>query len=84
MQNWHSLRPFIIPVVFTNETQVGDECSQQGWEVLPVRVAAAEGVPVLKFMYEDVMNTYQSTFYGYSNGGHWIYKHINRNVGRVT
>ena len=68
VQNWLSLRPYIIPVIFTNETEVADECRRMGWEVFPVRIAAADGIPVLKYMYQDVMGAFNTTFYAYSNG----------------
>ena len=68
VKNWLSLHPFVIPVIFTNETEVADECRRQGWEVFPVRVAAADGIPVLKYMYQDVMAAFNTTFYAYCNG----------------
>ncbi|XP_052817697.1 uncharacterized protein LOC128243790 isoform X2 [Mya arenaria] len=65
--NWLSLHPFVIPVVFTNDSDVAADCSRKGWGVLPVLVSAAEGIPVLKYMYRDVMEKYNTTFYAYSN-----------------
>ncbi|XP_052807398.1 uncharacterized protein LOC128236529 [Mya arenaria] len=65
--NWMSLNPFVIPVVFTNDSDVSADCSRNGWKVLPVLVTAAEGVPVLKYMYRDVMEKYNTTFYAYTN-----------------
>ncbi|KAK3579568.1 hypothetical protein CHS0354_010454 [Potamilus streckersoni] len=65
--NWLSLRPFVVPVVFTNESAVIEACNNSGWMTLPVRVAAAEGVPVLKYMYIDAMKKIDSDFYAYSN-----------------
>ncbi|KAK3599735.1 hypothetical protein CHS0354_037207 [Potamilus streckersoni] len=65
--NWLSLRPLIIPVVFTNETSLAEECSQKGWRVLPVRATAAQGAPVLKYMYLDVMKRFDSNFYAFAN-----------------
>ena len=67
VRNWVLLRPFIIPVVFTNDSGIAEECSQYGWEILPIRVEAAGGVPVLKHMYRDIMAEYNTTFYAYSN-----------------
>ena len=67
VRNWSSLRPFAIPVIFTNDALVANECKRKGWNVLPIRVTAADGIPVLKFMYEDVMTAYNTTFYAYSN-----------------
>lgn len=66
--NWKSLMPYVIPVVFTNETSVAKQCSQFGWETRHISVAAADGIPVLKYMYRDAMNNYNSSFYAYSNG----------------
>ena len=68
VRNWLSLSPFVIPVIFTNESDVADECRRMGWEVFPVRVAAADGIPVLKYMFQDVMEAFNTTFYAYSNG----------------
>ncbi|KAK3599738.1 hypothetical protein CHS0354_037211 [Potamilus streckersoni] len=65
--NWISLRPLIVPVVFTNETSTAEQCSQKGWKVLPVRAAAAKGAPVLKYMYLDVMKQFDSKFYAFAN-----------------
>lgn len=68
VRNWLSLRPFVIPVIFTNETEVAEDCRRHGWEAFPVRVGAADGIPVLKYMYHDVMAAFNTTFYAYSNG----------------
>ena len=68
VRNWLSLRSHVIPVVFTNETSVARECQRLGMNVFPVRKAAANGVPVLKYMYLDVMANYNTTFYAYANG----------------
>lgn len=68
LQNWVSLKPFVIPVVFTNESSVVKECLQSGFEVRHISVAAADGIPVLKYMFRDVMDLYNSTYYAYSNG----------------
>lgn len=68
LQNWLMLRPFVIPVIFTNETSVAEECARNGFETRHITVAAADGIPVLKYMYRDVMENYNTTFYAYSNG----------------
>ncbi|KAL3860529.1 hypothetical protein ACJMK2_010647 [Sinanodonta woodiana] len=65
--NWLALRPFVVPIVFTNEAAVGKVYARAGWLVLPVRVAAADGVPVLKYMYLDAMKQFESDFYTYVN-----------------
>ncbi|XP_046361330.2 uncharacterized protein LOC124138636 [Haliotis rufescens] len=68
LKNWANLRPHIRPVFFsTNENDTKD-IIQHGWEVLPVTKIAASGVPVLKYMYLDVIRKFKSKLYGYSNG----------------
>ena len=66
-RNWLSLRPFVIPVVFTNEPAIASDCREKGWLVHPIRVASSDGFPVMKYMYEDVIAAYSTTFYAYSN-----------------
>ena len=67
VRNWQSLRPYVIPVVFTNQASIADDCRRKGWDVLPVRISANGGIPVLKFMFLDAISTYNTTFYGYGN-----------------
>ena len=66
-RNWLSLRPFVIPVVFTNEPAIASDCREKGWLVLAIRMASSDGFPVMKYMYEDVIAAYSTTFYAYSN-----------------
>ncbi|KAL4234707.1 hypothetical protein ACF0H5_006349 [Mactra antiquata] len=66
--NWNSLKPFIVPLIFTNDSSVAKECSNSGWEARNISVAAADGIPVLKYMYKDAIANYNSTFYAYANG----------------
>ena len=67
VKNWLSLRPFVIPVVFTNDTSIASECRRNGWDVLPARVTALDDIPVIKFMYLDAMKAYNTLYYAYSN-----------------
>ena len=67
VKNWAALRTFVIPIVFTDESSVASECREKGWLVHPIRVASSDGFPVMKYMYEDVMSAYNTTFYAYSN-----------------
>ena len=66
-RNWLSLRPFVIPVVFTNEPAIANDCREKGWLVHAIRMASSDGFPVMKYMYEDVIAAYSTTFYAYSN-----------------
>lgn len=52
--NWSQLKPFIVPVLFTNDSQLAGQAAQSGWHTLPVSRTAI-GVPVLKNMYLDSM-----------------------------
>ena len=67
VKNWLSFRPFVIPVVFTNNTSIASECRRNGWDVLPARVTALDDIPVIKFMYLDAMKIYNTSYYAYSN-----------------
>ena len=67
MRNWSSMKPYIIPVIFSNSEHVRTTCISAGWKALPVSVST-HGVPVLKYMYRDVKERFNSTFYAYSNG----------------
>ncbi|XP_060080108.1 uncharacterized protein LOC132559499 [Ylistrum balloti] len=67
IRNWLQLKPFIQPILFTNETLLAQEAVEKGWDVLPVR-KAGRGVPILKYMYKDAMEKYKSRFYAFSNG----------------
>ncbi|XP_033754626.1 uncharacterized protein LOC117337647 [Pecten maximus] len=67
IRNWQQLKPLIQPILFTNEALLTEEANEKGWTVLPVR-KAGRGVPILKYMYKDAMERYNSTFYAFSNG----------------
>lgn len=54
LRNWSQLKPFIRPILFTNDSQLADQAVQSGWHTLPVSRTAI-GVPVLKNMYLDTM-----------------------------
>ena len=67
VKNWLSFRPFVIPVVFTNDKTIASKCRRNGWDVLPARVTALDDIPVIKFMYLDAMKAYNTSYYAYSN-----------------
>ncbi|KAL3848579.1 hypothetical protein ACJMK2_019429 [Sinanodonta woodiana] len=67
VQNWKYFWPHIRPVLFTNDTELGDICRRHGWSILPLKHTAIEGVPVVKYMYLDAMRHFNSTFYGFAN-----------------
>ncbi|XP_052232705.1 uncharacterized protein LOC127845678 isoform X3 [Dreissena polymorpha] len=65
--NWRSFHPSVIPVVFTNESSVIIECNKAGVTALPLSNAAADGIPVLKYMFRDAMNHFKTSLYAFSN-----------------
>ncbi|KAK7488944.1 hypothetical protein BaRGS_00019901, partial [Batillaria attramentaria] len=67
LRNWAQLKPLVVPVVFTNSSRVASRAEENGWHVLPVSRTAVD-VPILKYMYMDVMARFNSTLYGYANG----------------
>lgn len=67
VRNWNLLKPFVQPILFTNENELSIQVTAMGWKVLPVS-KAGRGVPVLKNMYLDTIKVFNSTFYAYANG----------------
>ncbi|KAH3775064.1 hypothetical protein DPMN_176460 [Dreissena polymorpha] len=65
--NWRSFFPSVIPVVFTNESSVINECNKAGVTALPLSNVAADGIPVLKYMFRDAMNHSKTSLYAFSN-----------------
>nr|XP_022304841.1 uncharacterized protein LOC111111937 [Crassostrea virginica] len=67
VSNWAQLTPQIIPVLFTNDQGLQRNVEQKGWRTLPV-LKSKIGIPVLKNMYLEAMEQFNSTFYAYANG----------------
>ncbi|XP_048752638.1 uncharacterized protein LOC125664123 [Ostrea edulis] len=67
VKNWNLLKPFVQPIMFTNEADLSGRVASMGWKVLPIS-KTRKGVPVLKHMYLDTISVYNSTFYAYANG----------------
>lgn len=65
--NWPQLKPFITPVLFTNDVDYSDLFREQGWIVLPLPFPKQNGRPTMKYMFLEVMKKIDSLFYGYSN-----------------
>ncbi|XP_071162482.1 uncharacterized protein [Mytilus edulis] len=66
LRNWSSFIPKVNLVLFTNNSNLKKEALQYGWSVLPI-IHHVEGVPVLKHMFQTVISTFNSTYYGFSN-----------------
>ncbi|KAK2154772.1 hypothetical protein LSH36_258g05079 [Paralvinella palmiformis] len=67
--NWASLIPDITPVLFvennTNMQWIG-QAERSGWHIRNVSMWN-QGIPILKYMFLDVLKDYSSPFYGYAN-----------------
>ncbi|KAJ8321514.1 hypothetical protein KUTeg_000935, partial [Tegillarca granosa] len=67
IKNWASFRPFIKPVLFSNDSRLIKLCRSSEWDVLPLNKVSKEGIPVLKNMFIEIISRYRSTFYGFAN-----------------
>lgn len=67
IKNWLSFGAVVRPVVFTNDSELASECAYKGWEVHDIRKTASKNRPILKYMFIDAINKYNSSFYCYSN-----------------
>lgn len=67
VRNWSSLAPHVKAVLFSDNPDLRTRVQNKGWDVMIPRKSPI-GVPILKYMYIDVMEKYNSTFYAYANG----------------
>ncbi|XP_069117984.1 uncharacterized protein [Argopecten irradians] len=68
LQNWATLIPYLNLVMFTNDSEIAKQCREHGWAVLPVTHVGVDGLPVLKTMFQQVMNNFSTPYYGFANG----------------
>ena len=67
IRNWLSFGGTVKPIFFSDDTNLIARVKEKGWHVLlPSKTAV--GIPILKYMYMDVMKHYPSKFYAYVNG----------------
>ncbi|XP_053401092.1 uncharacterized protein LOC128557591 [Mercenaria mercenaria] len=67
LKNWASFKPVLNPVLFTNDSVLAKDAAKAGWTVTPLTKTADNGLPVLKYMYINVIKNFDSTFYCYAN-----------------
>ncbi|XP_070192845.1 uncharacterized protein [Littorina saxatilis] len=67
LRNWQQLKPYVVPVLFSNSVTLRAQAEQWGWFSMPVSNSPI-GVPVLKHMYRDAMEHFNTTLYAYANG----------------
>ncbi|XP_052106182.1 uncharacterized protein LOC127738821 [Mytilus californianus] len=65
--NWNTFMPRVNLVLFTNDSALSAYVRDRGWTSYPVTRHAAGGAPILKNMFQTVMNNFNSTFYAYAN-----------------
>ena len=67
VENWVSLRPYVNPLLFTNDVVLRSTVEKKGWETLPVSKLGID-IPVLKNMYLDAKSNFKTKYYAYANG----------------
>ena len=67
LRNWLSLGGIVKPIFFSNDSNLIARVKEKGWDVL-IPSKTAVGIPILKYMYMDVMKEYPSKLYAYVNG----------------
>ncbi|XP_060073237.1 uncharacterized protein LOC132553050 [Ylistrum balloti] len=68
LQNWGSFMPYINIVMFTNDSRIKKQSRDHGWTVFPVMSVGVEGIPVLKAMFQKVIQNFSTPYYGFANG----------------
>ncbi len=69
IRNYGFLRPHIIPVMYYTPEDTGlvGYGLKYGWDYHPVPKASSRGVPVLRTMFLHAQDTYNTTYYAYTN-----------------
>ncbi|OWF41189.1 uncharacterized protein LOC110462814 [Mizuhopecten yessoensis] len=67
LANWSRFSPKFTLVLFTNDSVLSTQAEEYGWKTYPIMDHAAGGAPVLKAMFQTVIENINSTFYGYAN-----------------
>ena len=72
LMNWAQYAPQVKPVLFlvdpVDKSEYTQRANELGWDVFQVPATNKHGLPFLKPMYTKIMDTYNATFYAYSNG----------------
>lgn len=67
VENWAMLKPFVIPLLFTNDEDLQERVEVKVRKSLPI-IKTGIGIPVLKDLYITAISKFQSRFYAYANG----------------
>ncbi|GFO43187.1 hypothetical protein PoB_006969200 [Plakobranchus ocellatus] len=64
--NLEMLRPFVRPVLVSDRRMIMAIAHGMGWPCLPLRELSPDNLPVFRPIAEDIMDKFNSTFYGYA------------------
>ncbi|KAK3741514.1 hypothetical protein RRG08_018131 [Elysia crispata] len=71
LRTWRLWEPLVVPLVFTNDSNITTRAHSFGWKVLPeprCGCISGRGVPLLREMYRSAMATFDSHLYAFVNG----------------
>ena len=69
-RNWGLLSPEVMPVLFTDlavSSNILDSAHQRKWHIFPVPKRSRSGLPILRYMFLEAQELYDTQFYGYVN-----------------
>ena len=67
VNNWASFYPIVTCIVFSNDSRIANVVLPRYWKVQEIRKFAVNDIPVLKYMYIEAMEMFESEFYAYAN-----------------
>ena len=70
LRNWGLLSPDVIPVLFTDinvSSSVVEFARQRKWYIFPAPKRSEGGIPILRHMFLEVQQLFDTPFYGYAN-----------------
>ncbi|GFO22806.1 hypothetical protein PoB_004931100 [Plakobranchus ocellatus] len=70
LRTWRLWEPLVMPLLFTNDTNIAEHARSFGWQVLaePRAGCTGRGVPILREMFRAAMKAFDSHLYAYANG----------------
>ena len=70
IRNWGLLSPDVIPVLFTDmneSSSIVDYARQRKWHVFQIPQKSKGGIPILRHMFLEAQQLFDTQFYGYAN-----------------
>ena len=65
INNWAALKPHVSLILFTNDSEISSIAKDAGWDLV---VVTSDRPPVLKDMFKTAVDSFNTSWYGYSNG----------------